>query len=101
MVITCTHAGQKQLVALARGLLKLRTSSILILDESTASLGTSCHPHFATSFSPTCLNVPRKTDHATDESIQQTIREEMQDATILCIARTSFPNPFVRNLEMC
>lgn len=57
-------AGQRQLLALARGILKLRTSSILILDESTASL-----------------------DQATDERIQQTIREEMQDATILCIAR--------------
>ncbi|BGP12105.1 Transporter of the ATP-binding cassette (ABC) [Rhodosporidiobolus nylandii] len=56
-------AGQRQLLALARGILKLKTSSILILDESTASL-----------------------DHATDERIQRTIREEMADATILCIA---------------
>jgi ABC-type uncharacterized transport system ATPase component len=31
-------AGQRQLLALARGILKLRSSSILILDESTASL---------------------------------------------------------------
>ncbi|GAA5828043.1 hypothetical protein JCM11251_005706 [Rhodosporidiobolus azoricus] len=56
-------AGQRQLLSLARGILKLKTSSILILDESTASL-----------------------DHATDERIQKTIREEMADATILCIA---------------
>ncbi|GAA6046061.1 hypothetical protein NBRC10513_002062 [Rhodotorula toruloides] len=56
-------AGQRQLLALARGILKLRSSSILILDESTASL-----------------------DHATDERIQETIRSEMADATILCIA---------------
>ncbi|GAA6053294.1 hypothetical protein JCM3770_006670 [Rhodotorula araucariae] len=56
-------AGQRQLLALARGILKLKSSSILILDESTASL-----------------------DHATDERIQQTIRAEMADATILCIA---------------
>ncbi|KAH8913228.1 P-loop containing nucleoside triphosphate hydrolase protein, partial [Atractiella rhizophila] len=56
-------AGQRQLLALARGLLKLSTSSILILDESTASL-----------------------DHATDERIQRTIREEMGDSTILTIA---------------
>ena len=28
-----------------------------------------------------------RSDQATDERIQQTIREEMQDATILCIAR--------------
>jgi ABC-type multidrug transport system fused ATPase/permease subunit len=32
--------GQRQLLALARGLLKLKNSNILILDESTASLGT-------------------------------------------------------------
>ncbi|KAI5474447.1 ABC bile acid transporter [Pseudohyphozyma bogoriensis] len=56
-------AGQRQLLALARGILKLSSSSILILDESTASL-----------------------DQATDERIQLTIREEMADATILCIA---------------
>ncbi|GAA5881682.1 hypothetical protein JCM3774_005336 [Rhodotorula dairenensis] len=56
-------AGQRQLLALARGILKLKSSSILILDESTASL-----------------------DAATDERIQQTIRDEMADATILCIA---------------
>ncbi|GAA6009491.1 hypothetical protein JCM10207_003801 [Rhodosporidiobolus poonsookiae] len=56
-------AGQRQLLALARGILKLKSSHILILDESTASL-----------------------DHATDERIQRTIREEMSDATILCIA---------------
>jgi len=60
----CALAGQRQLLALARGILKLKSSSILILDESTASL-----------------------DHATDERIQQTIRAEMADATILCIAR--------------
>lgn len=54
------------MLALARGILKLKSSSILILDESTASL-----------------------DAATDERIQQTIRDEMADATILCIARMS------------
>lgn len=32
-------AGQRQLLALARGMLKLKYSSILILDESTANLG--------------------------------------------------------------
>lgn len=32
-------AGERQLLALARGILKLQSSSILILDESTASLG--------------------------------------------------------------
>ncbi|GAA5924113.1 hypothetical protein JCM1841_004577 [Sporobolomyces salmonicolor] len=58
-------AGQRQLLALARGILKLKHSAshILLLDESTASL-----------------------DHATDECIQRTIRAEMTDSTILCIA---------------
>lgn len=56
-------AGQRQLLALARGILKLKNSSILILDESTASL-----------------------DRATDEHIQRTIREEMYDASLLVVA---------------
>jgi ABC-type multidrug transport system fused ATPase/permease subunit len=34
-----TGQGQRQLLSLARGLLKLRNSSILFLDESTANLG--------------------------------------------------------------
>lgn len=56
-------AGQRQLVALARGMLKLRQSSLLILDEASASL-----------------------DAGSDERVQRTIRQEMGDATILCIA---------------
>ncbi|KDE04354.1 hypothetical protein MVLG_05233 [Microbotryum lychnidis-dioicae p1A1 Lamole] len=55
-------AGQRQLLALARGILKLRTSNILLLDESTASL-----------------------DQATDEHIQTTIREQMSDAHLTII----------------
>lgn len=60
-------AGQKQLLCLARGLLKLRQSSnILILDESTANL-----------------------DHETDRAIQEALLQEIQErrATVLCIAR--------------
>ncbi|KAG0140699.1 hypothetical protein CROQUDRAFT_664859 [Cronartium quercuum f. sp. fusiforme G11] len=55
--------GQRQLLAIARAILKLQNNSILILDESTASL-----------------------DAESDEKIQKTIRTEMENATILCIA---------------
>ncbi|WVR09322.1 hypothetical protein IAU60_006387 [Kwoniella sp. DSM 27419] len=55
--------GQRQLLALARGLLKLRSSSFLIMDESTANL-----------------------DHATDATIQNVLRTGLADVQMVVIA---------------
>ena len=61
---TNLSAGQRQLLSLTRGLLKMRNSRILILDESTANL-----------------------DSDSDALIQRTIRNEMAPgATILTVA---------------
>jgi len=54
-------SGQRQILALARAL--VRRSKVIILDEATASV-----------------------DHDTDERIQQALRSEFKESTLITIA---------------
>ena len=58
------HANeQKQLLAFARALLKMKETNLVFLDEASSSL-----------------------DHETDAVIQRLLRTKMAHATILCVA---------------
>ncbi|KAI9315926.1 multi drug resistance-associated protein MRP [Dichotomocladium elegans] len=78
--------GQRQLICLARAL--LRRSTILVLDEATAAVSKLCFSGTAIIYiyAHPCLFPHPQIDVETDAIIQETIRREFADCTILTIA---------------
>lgn len=86
-VVLITNLPQEKvgIVALARAMLKLQSSPILIVDQSTSSLGArECRQCTWLSLTP----LTGLKDHGTDALVQATLREIMADATVLCAVRT-------------
>ena len=81
--------GQRQLICLARAL--LRKSKVLILDEATSSVNILLLNSFLFLYF-----IFEKVDVETDSLIQQTIRKEFADRTLLTVAHRiqtiMFPN---------
>ena len=79
-------AGEKQLLALCRALVKSE-AKVLVLDEATSSVGTFFYAalHVASGVEH------RSADVATDATIQMMIQQDFKNKTLLCIAhRCSF-----------
>ena len=71
--------GQRQILALARAL--VRQSKVLILDEATASLG-----KLGGLSSWSLILITARIDHATDTLVQESLRNEFKDCTLITVA---------------
>jgi ABC-type multidrug transport system fused ATPase/permease subunit len=74
--------GQRQLIALARALVK--RTALIILDEATSSVGKSFF--FFCNYSEKSNIIISVIDFDTDHQIQETIRTEFRESSLLCIA---------------